>query len=205
MYPMSAGQFDAYKAQELASLKQQKRRELSRARQQLQPLQLASFNHAIMKHLAALIKKLDATKIAAYCADHQEPGGTGLVSTLSHLGVSLWLPVSRPKGILEWGLYTHPDSLKPGAFGILEPTGPYHHSHDVLPTLDLIVVPALGATSEGIRIGKGAGYYDRALEGSRTPTVLLLFDSEIDPTIPYEAHDARADFIITPSGTSTHR
>lgn len=205
MYPMSAGQFDAYKAQERASLKQQKRRELSRARQQLQPLQLASFNHAIMKHLAALIKKLDATKIAAYCADHQEPGGTGLVSTLSHLGVSLWLPVSRPKGILEWGLYTHPDSLKPGAFGILEPTGPYHHSHDVLPTLDLIVVPALGATSEGIRIGKGAGYYDRALEGSRTPTVLLLFDSEIDPTIPYEAHDARADFIITPSGTSAHR
>lgn len=202
---MSAGQFDAHQAQELSSRKQQKRRELSQARQQLQPQQLASFNDAIMKQLTALIKKLGATKIAAYCADHQEPGGTGLVSALSDLGVSLWLPVSRPKGILEWGRYTHPGSLRPGAFDIPEPAGPYRHSHDVLRTLDLIVVPALGATPEGIRIGKGAGYYDRALEGSRTPTVLLLFDSEVDPTIPHEAHDARTDFTITPSGTSAHQ
>ncbi|VTQ83043.1 5-formyltetrahydrofolate cyclo-ligase [Corynebacterium pseudotuberculosis] len=205
MYSMPAGQFDADKAQDLASQKQQKRRELSLARQQLHPSQRESFNNAIKEHLAVLVKNLGATKLAAYCADQQEPGGEELVTALFNLGITLWLPVSRPHGILEWGQYTHPDSLRPGALGILEPQGPYKHSHDILPTLDLIVVPALGATPEGIRIGKGAGYYDRALEDSRTPTVALLFDSEIDPAIPHESHDARTDFIITPSGTSTRQ
>ena len=72
---------------------------------------------------------------------------------------------------------------------------------------DLIIIPALAASSDGARLGQGGGWYDRALL-HRSPgvaVVSVVFDDEVleSGVIPTEAHDVPIDAIITPTRTIT--
>lgn len=74
-----------------------------------------------------------------------------------------------------------------------------------LTEVDLIVIPALAASSDGARLGQGGGWYDRALL-HRSPgvaVVSVVFDDEVleSGVIPTEAHDVPIDAIITPTRT----
>ena len=72
---------------------------------------------------------------------------------------------------------------------------------------DLIIIPALAASSDGARLGQGGGWYDRALTHRfpGVPVVAVIFDDEVlDPgEIPTEAHDVPIDMIVTPTRTIT--
>lgn len=70
---------------------------------------------------------------------------------------------------------------------------------------DLIVIPALAASTDGSRLGQGGGWYDRALihRSPGAPVVAVIFDDEVlaPGEIPTEAHDVPIDAIITPTRT----
>lgn len=67
----------------------------------------------------------------------------------------------------------------------------------------LILMPALAVTAEGVRLGQGGGYYDRALAGfsqhDRPTTVAVIWDDEVLDELPHEPHDAPVDWILTPT------
>lgn len=82
---------------------------------------------------------------------------------------------------------THP-------LGMSEPVG----NATELPEVDLMVVPALAADSTGNRLGRGKGFYDRALEQIRAKKVIaLVHDDEFFEAIPVAAHDAPIDAVCT--------
>ena len=55
---------------------------------------------------------------------------------------------------------------------------------------DLILVPGLGFTQEGHRLGRGGGFYDRFLATSASvPTWGIAFSSQLLANLPLEAHD----------------
>jgi 5-formyltetrahydrofolate cyclo-ligase len=92
-------------------------------------------------------------------------------------------------------------SLEKNSYGIFEPV-----SSDIdIDSASAIIIPALRVGLDGSRLGRGAGYYDRALEtldsykngGPRR--IVLVFDDEVDETVPCEAHDAPIDVIVTPT------
>ena len=64
------------------------------------------------------------------------------------------------------------------------------------------VVPALAVSRDGVRLGRGGGYYDRALAHARPGAVLVavVFDDELLDEVPAEAHDHRVTAVVTPSG-----
>lgn len=110
------------------------------------------------------------------------------------------LPVSLSDRRLDWALYEGPTSLVPGPYGIREPAGT-RLGPEALKFCDVVIAPALACTPEGFRLGKGGGYYDRALAtGVKATSVTMLYNGEIRQDIPMEEHDLPVNIIITPAG-----
>ncbi len=67
---------------------------------------------------------------------------------------------------------------------------------------DVIIVPGVAFTDRGIRLGRGAGFYDRFLAAvpSNVPKIGLAFDVQLVPDLPEEPFDVRMDFVISESG-----
>jgi len=60
-------------------------------------------------------------------------------------------------------------------------------------------VPAMAVDFRGNRLGKGKGYYDRALAEAKVKTIAVVFDEEILIEVPSEAHDKKVNAAISPS------
>jgi 5-formyltetrahydrofolate cyclo-ligase len=109
------------------------------------------------------------------------------------LGKRVLLPVVVGDD-LELRLYEGADSLREGAFHILEPTGPVFTQYD---EIDLALVPGVSFDAEGHRLGRGKGYYDRLLPRLSCPTLGICFRYQLSEHIPVEAHDCVMSQVIT--------
>jgi 5-formyltetrahydrofolate cyclo-ligase len=65
--------------------------------------------------------------------------------------------------------------------------------------LKLVLVPGVAFDLCGRRLGRGRGFFDRMLAEASSVKCGIAFDEQIVPAIPVEAHDARMDFILTPT------
>lgn len=141
-----------------------------------------------------------ARTVAAFVPDETEPGAGVLPAACARLGTRVLLPVVPATGReLRWAVDT--GRLAPGRFGLLEPTGP-RLEPAAIGEADVVVVPALAVARDGARLGRGGGYYDRALPLARDDAVLvaLVFDDELVDALPVEPHDRRVTAVVTPSG-----
>ncbi|HIT75986.1 MAG TPA: 5-formyltetrahydrofolate cyclo-ligase [Candidatus Avipropionibacterium avicola] len=136
--------------------------------------------------------------IACYLSVSDEPSTLELIAWLAVQETRILLPVLTGEGRDRpmWAHYGGPDDLVSGRYGVPEPTGERYES-TVLETADLIVVPGLAGNEQGDRLGRGGGWYDRALGDSEAVRLLLLNDDEILPAIPVEPTDRSVDVIVT--------
>ncbi|GFS29392.1 5-formyltetrahydrofolate cyclo-ligase [Trichonephila inaurata madagascariensis] len=71
--------------------------------------------------------------------------------------------------------------------------------------LDLMIVPGLGFTKRGHRLGGGKGYYDAYIQNcsldphGRPYTISLAFKEQILHSIPCDVHDFMVDEVIYPN------
>jgi 5-formyltetrahydrofolate cyclo-ligase len=154
----------------------------------------AAITTALLRGLAG------ARTFAAYVPDPDEPGYGRLPAAFTQLGARVLLPVVPPSGSeLAWAVDT--GRLTPGRHGVLEPMGP-RLGPTAIGTADVVVLPALGVDRRGVRLGRGGGYYDRALLHVRPDAVLVavVFDDEFVDELPVEPHDRRVTVVVTPSG-----
>lgn len=80
-----------------------------------------------------------------------------------------------------------------GDFHIPEP-----QNHPYTGGFDLIVVPGMAFDTNGHRLGRGRGYYDRFLaQHPDVHTIGICFDFQLLPEIPFEAHDKTIDEVIS--------
>ena len=141
--------------------------------------------------------------VCAYVPVGSEPGSVAMIDTLSEAGCRVLLPiaVSAADGTalpLLWGEY-RPGGLMSARYGLLEPDGAR------LPAISLaqaavVLVPALAVDRRGVRLGRGAGFYDRSLP-LRDPAAQLLAvvrDDELLDDLPDEPHDVRMTGAVTP-------
>jgi len=138
--------------------------------------------------------------LAAFVPDPMEPGCGRLPGAYTGLGARVLLPVIPIQGrILDWALYT--GELEAGRFGLFHPAGT-RLGPTAIGLADVVVVPALAVDRSGIRLGRGGGYYDRALVHARPDAVLVtvVFDDERVDRLPREVHDRPVAAVVTPSG-----
>lgn len=141
--------------------------------------------------------------VAAYISYDSEPGTLPLIEEISRRGVRVIVPKLGPGLSREWATFTGLADLKVRAPGRPpEPSGPPLGT-DALCSADAILVPALAVDIAGIRLGRGAGWYDRALLHRRpgTPVYAIVFDDEflVDRLLPRDPHDVPVTHILMPS------
>ena len=128
-----------------------------------------------------------------------EPPTDQLRTNLRDLGKDVALPIMKPGNLLAWG-FDGTDLVKT-SYGIYEPVP----AEIDIAQASAILIPALRIGRDGSRLGRGAGYYDRALADVPTHAnggpirICLVFDDEVDESVPSELHDALIDLIVTPS------
>ena len=67
-------------------------------------------------------------------------------------------------------------------------------------SLDGFLVPGLAFDRHGGRLGRGRGFYDRALSTSSAPKWGVAYDRQVVPNVVMEAHDVKMTGLITESG-----
>lgn len=84
-----------------------------------------------------------------------------------------------------------------GKFGVSEPLPECEPMP--LDQFDLVLVPGVAFDLGGNRLGRGRGFYDRILAVASGVKCGVAYDFQLLEKIPIEPHDARVDFIFTPT------
>ena len=176
------------------------RSRLVSARSSLSDSQREAAGRSLRDAVLSLPEVTTAGTVAAYYSVGTEPISRGLVYALWKRGTYVLLPVMRADGDLDWASYEGPSSLVDGRFGLLEPSEVLR-GVDAVSRADVVIVPALGVSASGARLGRGRGSYDRALSrvGGSILTLALLYDDELLPSVPAEPHDVLVRAVARPS------
>lgn len=183
--------------------KEQVRSELLAARRAMSEDDRAQAASAIAHHVVALPLLTRARRVACYVSMPSEPGTGPLINALQARGIDVLVPVSLPDHTLDWVLLADDSQWSVSALGIREPSGP-RLGADALDTCDLVIVPALAVDHAGQRLGRGAGYYDRALATVTVPTCAVVFATEVLTRVPSEPHDVAVTMTATPVALIRH-
>lgn len=156
---------------------------------------------ALCGHLADVVGR--GQIVCAYVPMRSEPGSITLVDKLLQLGARVLLPVARSDadGVpmpMRWGQY-RPGELVPAGLGLQEPQEPWTPAAAIAEAAT-VFVPTLAVDRTGVRLGRGAGFYDRTLPLARPAArlVAVVRDDELIDAIPAEPHDVPMTHALTP-------
>lgn len=177
------------------------RAELLRARRKLSKSQRDAEADALRSWLPGLVQA--GQTVCAYVPVGSEPGSPAMLDDLVKAGVRVLLPVSHTdaNGVglpLQWGEY-RPGTLVAAAFGLREPPPPWLPT-EAVGEAAVILVPALAVDRTGVRLGRGAGFYDRTLTAAAAGAHLaaVVRDDELVDQLPAEPHDVRMTHALIP-------
>lgn len=147
--------------------------------------------------------------IAAYWPIQNEPDLLPLLRQLvNDYSYTVCMPVVIEKDqALQFNVWQPDGDMQQDEYGIMYPVGP------TAPNPDIMLVPTLGFTRNGDRIGYGGGYYDRTIQklkqnNANCITIGVAWscndinNAAYSHLLPYEpqAHDQQLDAIITDMG-----
>ena len=181
----------------MESLKQALREELTARRKAMEPELVDQRGLKIQARLLATPYYQRANTLALYAPLRGEvPTRDILVAALAD-GKTVCYPLSHAHGrVLSFRVVRSESELEPGRLGVREPA-----SGQELPLerIELFVVPGLGFTADGRRLGRGGGYYDATLEAAPAVSrrVGLAFRDQIVSELPTAPQDMAMDLVVT--------
>jgi 5-formyltetrahydrofolate cyclo-ligase len=154
---------------------------------------LAAAEAVADKFVSVLGPQLSGKTVAGYWPMGDELDPRPLLAALDN---PLALPVVAGDA-LQFRAWTLGDPLEPGAHGTQHPGA----GKTIVP--DVVIAPLVAFDRRGHRLGRGGGFYDRAIARLRThglPLVVgVAFDAQEVDAIPVEPSDQHLDWIVTES------
>ena len=177
-------------------MKEPLRRELEARRRRVPASEAAAAAERCRETVLGLPWLEEARRVALYAALPGEIATRDLFESLAGRGRELLLPRTVGRR-LEFAPTRRWTDLRPGRLGILEPGA----AATALAAGDLVLLPGLAFDREGWRLGRGAGYYDRALAAAAcVRAVGLAYAFQLIEAVPHDSHDRPVDAIVTEEG-----
>jgi len=136
--------------------------------------------------------------IALYSAVQNEVGTDDIFKRALASGRKIYYPRTRVDGAGEFVAVTCAADLRSGPNGSREPAGSQTLLESDWPGL-IVFLPGLAFDLEGNRLGRGKGWYDRALArvGDKAVLVGLAYEFQIVEAVPRDIWDQRVHFVIS--------
>ena len=138
--------------------------------------------------------------VALYSSTHNEVATEGIRDHALKEGKKVFYPRVAGDMGRDFVELKRAGELRPGQYGILEPAGDVLLAERDEEGL-VVFVPALAFDLQGNRLGRGKGWYDRALSrlGAGVTLAGLAYEFQIFERLPAERWDCKVDHIITES------
>ena len=162
----------------------------------LSPEYFRKAGEKMAERLFALPEWTAAPALLAFMSLPAEPDTAGIISAAREAGKTVLLPRCLPGGRMAALPFTDASDLEKNRYGIPEPRLPDDGEAKAF-CPPLILVPCMAATRTGLRLGHGAGYYDRYLSKTSAFTLCLCPDIFLMEEIPTDPWDVRMDAVIT--------
>ena len=167
------------------------RQQIRTLKKQFSREELLAQSEQILKRVATHPRFLHAEKVMLYASLPDEVQTLDFIETWRNRKTII-LPTVVGDDIIPVELADNV-TFAEGDFHIPEP-----QSHPYTGGFDLIVVPGMAFDSNGHRLGRGKGYYDRFLaQHPNVYTIGICFDFQLLPEVPSEPHDRIIDEVIS--------
>lgn len=135
------------------------RRELLRLRKESSAALRKTWDQDISQQVQALMQRTHPGRLAVYWPIQAEPDLQLCYQVLHQAGFELALPLVIAKGqALRFVKWAPGDAMDTDDFGI-----PIPRQRDTYVIPDTLLIPCVGFTPLGYRLGYGGGFYDRSL------------------------------------------
>ncbi|AKF81191.1 5-formyltetrahydrofolate cyclo-ligase [Myxococcus fulvus] len=183
-----------------AARKQTLRDELTARRKAMTPDLIDTRGLKVQSRFLATKYYEKARYVALYAPIKGEVPTQDILKAALQDGKVVCYPLSHVHGrILSFRAIKSELELEPGRLGVREPT----NASDLIAVeqIDLFVVPGLGFTEDGKRLGRGGGYYDATLRAAspRSRRVGLAFKEQLVSVLPTTGDDVDMDLVVTES------
>ena len=172
------------------------RQKMLAMRRALSANETESRSSSLKENILSLPEYKNAKKIMAFLAMKGESNLDGFIRQALLDGKEVYIPVCLPERQMEAGRLIDMEHFEKGPLGLRNLPAGYEVTSPE--SLDLVLIPGLAVSQEGIRLGMGAGYYDRYL--ARVPfekRVAALWDFQVIPDMPSEPFDQKIAKIVT--------
>jgi len=153
-------------------------------------------NRLIQSHAVEFPLYIDSPAIALYSAVGSEVATDIIRDHALGAGKELFYPSLAQDGALRWIRCRPGAGFVRGRYGILEPSGT-----EYLATTDglAVFVPGVAFDLRGERLGRGQGWYDRAIAslGDNVCTIGLAYELQLVERVPTDSWDRRVQYLIT--------
>ena len=162
----------------------------------------ADYRERSARAIAAALSSMEAYRnadcVCCFVGTGAEIDTYPLLRDALSAGKRLCVPLCMGRGVMEMRLIASLEELSPGMMGIPEPPA----DTPIVPPseIGLLITPCLAADRNGMRLGRGGGYYDRFLSQYRGAAVLLCRERLLQNRIPADAHDIPVRPVLSERG-----
>ena len=159
------------------------------------PEQLASMSEAVCNSIMHDGQWRLCETVLLYYPLSDEVDVRPLIQAAYQAGHRVLLPVVVGQE-LELRFYEGEESLRAGAYNIMEPVGPLFPPEEY-EQIQMAIVPGMAFSASGHRLGRGKGYYDRLLpQLPQAYKIGVCFPFQFLTDVPSEEHDVVMNEVV---------
>lgn len=170
------------------------RTRLLKQRAALTDVEKAEQSQLVSNRVIDLIRKLNPRSMFIYVATDEEVGTRELIEIMANRAITVAVPRIISREEMRAVHFPGFSAMRAGPLGILAPV----ETSALEQTIDVAIVPGLGFSLTGDRLGFGAGYYDRWFAAHpATIRIGIAFEFQVAESIPNEPHDVKMHYVVT--------